>query len=45
VVENDIVVGRMLDGNQYALIHQPADPWDSWNSSQMLSEAMTNATA
>src|ERR1700730_3103560 len=45
VIQDHVIVGRVLDGNEYALIHQLTDPWNSWNSSQMLSEAMTNATA
>src|SRR4029077_18104398 len=45
VSQDHIVVRRVLDGNEYALIHQLTIPRKNWNSSQMLSPPMITATA
>src|SRR5712671_724336 len=44
VREDHLVVRRVLDGHEYALVHQLTDPRKNWSSSQMLSPAITNAT-
>src|SRR6267378_130064 len=44
VIQYHFVVVRMLDGNEYALVHQLTGPRKNWSSSQMLSPAITNAT-
>src|SRR3954467_6217230 len=45
VRENNLVVRRILDRHQYALIHQLTALPKNWTSSQMLSAAITSATA
>src|ERR1700694_5442164 len=45
VAQNHVVVGRMLDGHEYALVHQLIAPLKNWNRSQMLSPPMISATA
>src|ERR1700681_3786296 len=45
VIDDHFVVRRVVDGNEYALIHQLTGPWKICSSSQMLSAAMVTATA
>src|SRR5205085_10898519 len=45
VCDDHVIVRRILDGHEYALIHQLTDPRKNWSSSQMLSAAMISATA
>src|ERR1051325_11669873 len=44
VREDDLIVGRILDGHEDTLVHHFPNPLKNWNSSQMLSAAMINAT-